>query len=949
MFTILILLLLAGGAALIITGVKRQKRGRAIGGIVVIAATIAFFRLLDFWGEALWFSAIDQSDRFWTEILARIGLAGLGGVIAFVATYLLTLPISRQRKYTRLIAQAATTLIGIFWGWANWDILLRFWHRTTTGLADPILGRDTGFYLFVLPFLDTLYWLAFAVSLISLIAAFIATLVHIDKEDVRLEPPREHGEVKPGAYRPLYFTGAVFLFVLAGGKFLNRYELMYSTWGAVQGPGWTDVNIRLPAYAIVVAVTLLLGLVLLIPPVRSAWGRWLRTRPNIDAGESPLWVLGSVGAAMLAVWLVALSVIPGLFQWLRVSPNEITFEKPYIANNIEFTRHGFDLAKVEEREFPAAEQFTRQMVQQNRYLFDNVRLWDWRALDAVYKQFQEIRLYYEFVDVDIDRYDIDGDYRQVMVSAREMELANLPEQSQTFVNRRFKYTHGYGLTLTAVADFTPQGLPNLLIKDIPPKSEHASLEVEQPRIYYGELTRTHVLVNTEEEEFDYPRGDQNVYVRYDGSGGVQISNWWRQFLFAWMFDGTKLLFSGYPTSESRIMFHREIEDRVNTLAPFLEFDEDPYIVLDEGKLYWIVDAYTSSRYFPYSEPFSGRERIEYSRGDRTGVLTKNVAEQFAGDNYVRNSVKVVVDAYNGSVDFYIYDEDDPIIEVWRRIFPDLFKPRDAMPASLVEHVRYPSDMLLVQGLVYAKYHMSDPTVFYNQEDLWIRATEKYYANVQPVEPYYVMWEPPESDNPEFILMLPFTPKNRQVMIGWIAGMCDPENYGRFLAYKFPKEKRVLGPQQVETKIDQDSYLSGQLTLWDQRGSNVIRGNVLAIPVANTIFYVEPIYLQAQTAAYPELRLVVCMHNDVLSYAETFDEALRGLFGEGPPASERPDTLVTGAPQVDRLINQAGNAFDNYLRYLGESKFDSASNALQSLQDALERLQRRRGAPQETDR
>jgi uncharacterized membrane protein (UPF0182 family) len=789
--------------------------------------------------------------------------------------------------------------------------------------------------------LDSLYSFAFVVTLIALITAFVASFVRVEGENVSVQTPYSRGISAARAYRPLYISAGVLLFVFAFGKFLNRYELMYSTWGAVQGAGWTDVNIRLPAYTVVVVITVLLGLTLLIPWLRGWWGRWLERRADLNSGQLQLWTLGSIVAAMLVVWFVALTVIPGLFQWLRVSPNEITFEAPYIEHNIKFTRHGFGLAEVEEREFPVVERFTRQTVEENEYLFDNVRLWDWRALDAVYKQFQEIRLYYEFVDVDIDRYDINQDYRQVMVSAREMELANLPEQSQTFVNRRFKYTHGYGLTLTTVSDFTPQGLPNLLVKDIPPISEYPSLEVDQPRIYYGELTRTHVLVNTEEKEFDYPRGDKNVYVRYSGEGGVQLSNWWRIFLYGWKFDGTKLLVSGYPTSESRIMFHRQIEDRVNTLAPFLEFDQDPYIVLVDGRLYWIIDAYTSSEYYPYSEPFSSRETIEYKQGERTRTLTTQVATELDGANYVRNSVKVIVDAYNGSVDFYVYDEDDPLIQVWDRIFPGLFKSKDEMPAALVEHVRYPLDYLLVQGLVYAKYHMSDPTVFYNQEDLWIRATEKYYANVRPVEPYYVMWEPPDSDNPEFILMLPFTPKNRQVMIGWIAGMCDPENYGRFLAYKFPKEKRVLGPQQVETKIDQDSYLSGQLTLWDQRGSNVIRGNVLAIPVASTMFYVEPIYLQAQTAAYPELRLVVTMHNDVLSYAETFDAALQGLFAEAPPAAELPDTVAARIPGLDRLIRQAGQSFDRYLEYLGRKQFDSASQSLQSLQEALDQMERQR--------
>ncbi|MBD3234177.1 MAG: hypothetical protein GF315_10695 [candidate division Zixibacteria bacterium] len=945
MYIALLLLLLAVGAFLLISGLKRQNRGRVIGGVIIIMATGGFFKLLDLWGEALWFASVNQSSRFWTEILAKIGMAGLGALLAVIGVYVLTFRTQRERKFARLASRIVAMVFGIFWGIANWDTILRFWHRTATGLSDPILGRDAGFYLFTLPFLDAIYVLVFAIAFISVITSFVATFVRSRDDEVVFESPYSRGEYGAKPYSSLYFSAAVFVFVLAYGKFLSRFNLMYSTWGAVQGPGWTDVHIRLPAYAVVIIITILLGIILLIPKLRGSLHQWLKSRTGLDEAHLPIWNLATIGAFMLIVWFILLTAIPGLFQWLRVSPNEITLEAPYIAHNIKFTRHGFDLAEIEEREFPAVEEFNRETVQENQYLFNNVRLWDWRALDAVYKQFQEIRLYYEFVDVDIDRYDIDENYRQVMVSAREMELSNLPEQSQTFVNRRFKYTHGYGLTLTTVADFTPQGLPNLLIKDIPPKAEYPSLEVEQPRIYYGELTNTHVLVNTEEKEFDYPKGDQNVYVRYSGKGGVQLSSWWRIFLFGWKFDGTRLLLSGYPTSESRVMFHRQIQNRVKTLAPFLDFDDDPYIVLANGKLYWIVDAYTSSAFFPYSEPFSSLESIEYKQGEQNRILRTNVAGQLNGANYVRNSVKVVVDAFDGSVDFYIYEEEDPLITVWQRIFPDLFKSREEMPQELVKHVRYPSDMLLVQGLVYAKYHMSDPTVFYNQEDLWIRATEKYYAAVRPVEPYYVMWEPPESDNPEFILMLPFTPKNRQVMIGWIAGMCDPENYGRFLAYKFPKEKRVLGPQQVETKIDQDSYLSGQLTLWDQRGSNVIRGNVLAIPVANTMFYVEPIYLQAQTAAYPELRLVVTMHNDVLSYAETFDEALRGLFQQIPRDIDGMGRPIARETELSPLIRQAGDAFNSYLDYLGKKQFDSASTSLQSLQEALERLNRLHGSEQ----
>ncbi|MEJ2058496.1 MAG: UPF0182 family protein, partial [Desulfofustis sp.] len=452
-----------------------------------------------------------------------------------------------------------------------------------------------------------------------------------------------------------------------------------------------------------------------------------------------------------------------------------------------------------------------------------------------------------------------------------------------------------------------------------------------------ELTDTAVLVNTREEEFDYPKGEGNAYVRYAGEGGVLLKNLWRKFLYGWKFDGMRLFLSGYPTEESRIMFHRQIRERVTRLAPFLTFDNDPYIVLADGKLYWIIDSYTTSSFYPYSERFIAEDsdisgRLSINRMKKEGI------SRFRGKNYVRNSVKTVINAYDGSVDFYIFDEQDPLIRTWSSIFPEMFKKADEMPVNLRKHVRYPSDMLLLQGLVYAKYHMTDPTVFYNQEDLWVRATEKYYSSVQPVEPYYIIWEKPDSKNPEFVLMLPFTPKNRQVSIGWIAGMCDGKNYGRFLAYKFPKEKRVLGPQQVETKIDQDRFLSSQLTLWDQRGSRVIRGNVLAIPVEETLLYVEPIYLQAETAAYPELRIVALMHNDTLSYGESFAEALEGLLGgDGGGRAAAPDTSLPMGTDLKGLIDSAGTAFSGYLEALGKKQFQDAASQLQRLESALNQL------------
>lgn len=908
--------------------VQRRPAGVWLSAAILLGAVL-FFSLLSFWGEMLWYESLGYAGRFWRAALVRVLAVVLGSALAGGGVFLLTLGIPASRVSTRLWPELVGAGGGAIWGLACWEELLLFLHRLPTGLADPILGRDTGFYLFTLPVLDRLYALALWTTVLALATTLLPLLVRrsgglLHLHVVPWTPPSE--------LLPVFIAVAAVGSVLAFGRLLGAFHLLYADGGVVAGAGWTDVHVRLPATVLAALFTLALSFLPLLPRLRRRMGRMLRRfLPKLPPDLSPL---GSLALAIAAVWVSLLLVIPMLVQWLVVQPNEISFEMPYIRHNIDFTRRAFRLHEVEERQFPASGEISRELLERSRHLLSEARLWDWRALDAVYRQFQEIRLYYEFSDVDMDRYAIGDRYRQVMISARELTQANLPSTSQTFVNRRFKYTHGYGLTLTTVSDFTTEGLPDLLVKDIPPRSRAPELSVDRPQIYYGERTREPALVNSTEPEFDYPSGDENVYAHYRGRGGVPIRNLWRKFLFGWKFDGTPLLLSTYPTPETRIMFHRQIRERVETLAPFLVLDEDPYIVLVEGRLYWILDAYTTSRYYPYSEPFSSTEVIAYTELNRTRRLWTRAAAPLDGVNYVRNSVKVVVDAFHGTTDLYVFDPEDPIVQAWGRAFPGLFKDRVRMPRGLLEHVRYPSGFLLAQGLVYAKYHMSDPVVFYNQEDLWVRATEKYYADLRPVDPYYAMWQQPGSESAEFVLILPFTPKHRQVLIGWIAGLCDGPNYGRFLAYKFPKERRVLGPQQVETKIDQDPILSARLTLWDQRGSQVIRGNVLALPIEDTLLYVEPIYLQAETAAYPELRLVIVMHGDRMSHAETFEEALEGLF------EERPDFRLDAAPapSVDAEIARRANlAFETYLRLQGEGRLVEAARELETLRELLEQL------------
>jgi len=920
MYVLLIVALVALSLRAIVSGLRKGRRGRILLGTLLLAATALFFALLSFWGEMLWFDSLGFGPRFWKVVYARVGSTLAGGVLGALILYLWTFPSHRMRR-SGVWALAVGAAIGSVWGGSSWQMILSYVYRVSTGVVDPIFGKDTGFYLFVLPLYDRIFGLLFCLGGIALAAALGAAL---RRRQLALVLDREKLAKRTSAVRVA--LGGLLL-LLAWGSYIFTFHLMYSNLGAVAGAGWTDVHIRVPAARVLAALGALLGFWMFIQLVPRRTEEAAANAPRARTLLSPLLLYGGA-------WLLGMSLIPALTQWLRVEPNEITFERPFIEYNIRFTRQGFGLDRIEERQFPVSGEFTQSTVERNRQLLSEVRLWDWRALKAVHKQFQEIRLYYEFNDVDVDRYHVGGQFRQVMISTREMEVSALPPQSRTFVNERFKYTHGYGITMTPVSEFTQQGLPNFLIKDIPPKSTFPELLVDRSQIYYGELTRSHVFVDTSELEFDYPKGDANEYVRYAGTGGVPLENLWRKFVFGWKFDGTRLLLSSYLRPDSRIMFYRQIGERVRRIAPFLRLDRDPYITLVDGKLYWILDAYTVSSRYPYSRPFSSREVIDYSEGGPRKI-TSNVAPELDGVNYVRNSVKAVVDAYDGTVTLYVFDDQDPVLRVWQKAFPALFRTREQMPTGLLAHIRYPLDMLLVQGLVYEKYHMNDPQVFYNQEDLWVRATEKYYSEVQPIEPYYVIWKMPESGKEEFVLILPFTPKNRQVMIGWIAGMCDPDRYGQILAYKFPKEKQVLGPQQMETKIDQERFLSGQLTLWDQHGSRVIRGDVLVIPIDNTLLYVEPIYLQAETAAYPELRLVAIMHGENLSYAPTFAEALRGLFQGQPQALTVQAAVPPGG--FSELARKANEAFERYLRLQAEQKFAEAARELEVLRDALRQM------------
>jgi uncharacterized protein len=625
-------------------------------------------------------------------------------------------------------------------------------------------------------------------------------------------------------------------------------------------------------------------------------------------------------------------------QSFIAKPNELVRERPYIINNIRSTRQAYALDHVAQRQFPAETTIDALDRANNQPTLQNIRLWDWRALQDTLRQIQEIRTYYDFPDVDIDRYEIDGKMRQVMLATRELNVDKLPESSRNWINEKLIYTHGFGITMNPVNEFTSEGLPNLYLSNMPVQSTVPGLNVTRPEIYFGELTNTDVYVRTRQKEFNFPQGESNNFTSYDANSGIVLGGFLRRILIAIdRGDLGKLPFSDDVNSESRLLMRRNVRSRAETLAPFLTFDQDPYIVVGEdGKLYWIMDAFTTSDSYPYSSHF-----------------------QLEGNsiNYIRNSVKVVIDAYDGSTTFYAFDSEDPILAAYRGIFPSLFKDASAMPPWLRKHVRYPELLLALQAEVYGLYHMTDPQMFYNREDLWnvgkeVAMNERGEQVSQTMQPNFVLMKLPGETGLEFVEILPFMPANRNNLIGWIAGRSDGANYGTSLVYNFPKTKLVDGPLQIEARIDQNAQLSSQLTLWNQQGSHVRRGTMLVIPCGHALLYAEAIYLQAQQSPMPELRLVVLALQDRLAYGPTFEAAMASLFGAEPPnvgaASAAPARSSAGAAaptqsqgDLSALISEAARDLSDYQRLTAEGKLGEAGQKLEQLKRVLTALDSRK--------
>ncbi|HEU5133354.1 MAG TPA: UPF0182 family protein, partial [Pyrinomonadaceae bacterium] len=627
-------------------------------------------------------------------------------------------------------------------------------------------------------------------------------------------------------------------------------------------------------------------------------------------------------------------------QSFIVKPNEIDREAPYIGYNIEWTRRGFGLDQIEQREFEAENSTAALDLPNNRESLENIRLWDWRALQDTLRQIQAIRTYYDFPDVDVDRYVTGGQTRQMMIAPREINDNKLPSSSRNWINERLIYTHGYGVTMNSANGFTPEGLPQFVLSNMPVEAKAPDIKVTRPEIYFGELTDRYVYVKTKQNEFDYPQGETYATTTYQGTGGIRVGNRLQRMLLAWgIGDMSKLPFSDDVTSDSRVLINRNIRDIVNGVAPFLTYDKDAYVVVsNEGRLFWIIDAFTESDYFPYS-----------------------THHKVAGNslNYIRNSVKVVIDAYNGTANFYVFDNQDPIINAYRRVFPNLFQDMSQMPADLRAHVRYPETLVRAQGEVYSLYHTQNPKVFFQREDVWsiaqqITVTEDNKKQSEPIDPYYVMMQlPGEQQKNEFVLILPFTPANRNNMIGWMAGRSDGENYGKLVAYNFPKSRLIDGPVQIEARIDQNAQLSAQFSLWNQQGSRVIRGHLLVIPLGRSLMFVEPVYLQAERSPMPELRLVVLATQEKLGYGQTFTEAMNSLFGEaavkpapqepgqaGPASPQQPAPSGTPAQDLPQLINKAIQEFEDYQRLTSQGKLGEAGQKLEQHKRTLEEIRQK---------
>ena len=930
---------------------SEPRRRRSFVLILVVLAVVFFLgrTVLSYYVDVLWFRSLGYGDVFWKTLSLHWEVFTAFAAVTFLILYGSFLSLKRAHvpdlpdghtiliggqplklpvePVLRVVALSISLVVAAVAGaamMAEWPTLALFWYapHITGGIVDPIFGEPLNFFLFTLPAWQLLLGWMLALSLIICAVAIFFLLI---TGGARMLAGRLSRHVTL-PWRSFSITCGFLLLILAAYAYISRFERLLDNHTIFGGVTYTDAHIILTGMLVVSAALVLGSLIAFVNAVRVPRGRWL-----IAA------VLPSV------VFYLALRVIAWYVNSFIVKPNELVREKPYIVFNTAMTRQAYGLNDVTQREFPAETTVEAADAANNRATLQNIRLWDWRALQDTLRQIQEIRTYYDFPDIDIDRYNIDGTAREVMLAARELNVEKLPESSRNWINEKLIYTHGYGLTMNPVNGFTPEGLPTLILSNMPVQSTVSSLKVTRPEIYFGELTNTDVYVKTRQQEFNYPQGQSNNLNSYEGNGGIVLDSFLRRIIIAFDRDDlAKLPFSDDVNNSSRLLMRRNIRDRVSALAPFLTFDPDPYLVLgDDGHLSWIMDGFTLSDSYPYS--------THYQLGNNS-------------INYMRNSVKVVIDAYDGTTTFYVFDSEDPIIAAWRRIFPSLFKDASTMPPGLRTHVRYPEMLLTLQAEVYGLYHMTDAEAFYNREDLWTVATEVTLGaggeqTTRTMQPNFVLMKLPGEDGEEFVEILPFTPANRNNLIGWIAGRSDGAHYGASVVYNFPKTRLVDGPLQIEARIDQNAQLSGQLTLWNQQGSHVRRGALLVIPTGKALLYAEPIYLQAERSPMPELRLVVLALQDRLAYGPTFESAMGSLFGGAVSSLTAPSTtaVVAGSQRgvlapsasvqstadLNALIAEAAKDLADYQHLTAEGKLGEAGQKLEELKRVLDKLNTRK--------
>ena len=933
--------------------IHRPKKGLSFVVMVIVVILVLLIGCAGFLTNWMWFDSLGYEKVFWTKFLSQleIGVPVFLAAMLLVRIYLKSLKkhyfieiesheIPDEKRLNKIswgMSVVFGLLVGLTAGASTWMDFRQFVNATSFGLKDPIFHLDISFYVFKLAFLtkanNIVLGIVVGVVIITLLYYGILMMVRtpdmFEWEPEEPEDPETSGEnaipftrknrKKPSEKRTLDLNnsnmsqllhiasgkltllGIIFYLMVAMDFLMRQFDLLHVHTGAVYGAGFTDVNVKLWVYRLIMVLSIV-GAVTLCHHMH-------RKEPK---------KLVRIPIAIVAVGLLG-GVLSFAVQNLLVSPDEINKESKYLERNISFTRHAYGLDNIKVEEFPAEQNLNRQAIQDNSQTITNIRINDYEPVQDFYNQTQSIRQYYDFNDVDIDRYNINGEQTQTYLAAREINESKI---SSTWINRHLKYTHGYGAAVSRVDAVTASGQPDIIVKNIPPESEAKDIEITRPEIYFGELTNDYVIVNTDEQEFDYPNGNENSYSMYKGKAGIKL-NLLNRILFSVREGSMKLLVSSNVNSDSRIIINRNIKDRVEKLMPYLSYEKDPYMTVVNGKLYWIVDAYTTSSYYPYSEPYSG---------------------EVGSTNYIRNSVKVVVDAYNGDTTFYVVDQDDPVARTYQKIYPTLFKDGKDMPEGIRKHIRYPNSLLKIQAGVYTKYHMDQVKVFYQDEDLWDIAHQIYGTEEKEMNPSYFIFELPDEKKAEFINMIPFTPKSKQNMTAIMMARNDGNRYGQLLVYKFPKNKTVYGPMQIEAQIDQNTEISKEFSLWNSSGSKYRRGDLFVIPINNSIMYVEPVYLEASNQAIPEMKRVIVAYGDQIAYESTLEDALADLFGEdenggqSQSASASSGKNNSGKSNTKELIQKANEAYENAVNAQKSGNWKKYGDYLDELEKYLNQLE-----------